>query len=94
VLKTQGVSEDHSGYCIGEWQKHGIESSTDRYSGRVSLNALLLLYEEGEEEEDEEEGRVQKECEDTDTVLMWKVEERKPGRKGLVSGEERKTTMR
>lgn len=79
MLKTQGVSEDHLGYCISEWQKHGIESSTDRYSGRVSVNVLLLLYEEGKEEE-EEEGRVQKECEDTDTVLMRRVEESLEGK--------------
>jgi hypothetical protein len=48
-----------------------IESSTDRYSGKVSV-VLLLLY---EEEKEEEEGRDQKECEDTDTVLMRRVEE-------------------
>jgi hypothetical protein len=28
----------------------------------------------GRRKEEEEEGRVQKECEDTDTVLMWKVD--------------------
>jgi hypothetical protein len=43
------------------------------------VNVLLLLYEEGKEEE-EEEGRVQKECEDTDTVLMRRVEESLEGK--------------
>jgi hypothetical protein len=45
----------------------------DRYSGRVSVDGLLLL--EGEEGEGDGEGREQKECEDIDTVLMRRVEE-------------------
>ena len=41
------------------------------------MNVLLLLYEEGKEEE---VGCVQKECEDTDTVLMRRVEESLEGK--------------
>jgi hypothetical protein len=38
VLLTSFNPLSYLGDCISEWQKRGIESSTDRYSGRVSVN--------------------------------------------------------